>query len=480
MYNLRYMMNNSISKDVLKNINKFVEAKFGLYFQEERFNDLKRGLVNASREKEVNLEEYINLILSNQLSSEELKTLVTCLTIGETYFFRDKKLFEIIRQKILPELIDKRKYSSRSLKIWSAGCSSGEEAYSIAILIKELIHDYETWDIKILATDINEKFLNKARNAVYTDWSFRGVDLSFKNKYFNKIDNIHYKLKDDVVKLVEFHNLNLADNNYILFNSMKKDIDIIFCRNVLMYFNKQRAQEIIAGFYNIVTDGGWLVSAPTESLYLNDTAFVPVNINGTFLYHKDKNKVNLVGQPNRGFMLTDYMSVKDKKLEQYISLTRNNNITFEILEVKATNVTELKEISNKPEFNTNDYETLARSYANEGKLDEALKCCEQAICEDKINSRLYHLLASIQQELGNIDESVVSLKKAIYLDSDFIIAYFDLGNLYLKQKKLKEAFKNFQITGELLSSFGEEEIIPYSENITVGMLKQIMKNIVRR
>ncbi|MBC2581451.1 protein-glutamate O-methyltransferase CheR [Clostridium sp. DJ247] len=473
-------MNKNIPKDVLQCLNKFVEAKFGLYFQEERFIDLIRGLIKASKEKNVHIEEYINLILSNRLSSEEFKTLITCLTIGETYFFRDKKLFEIIRKKILPELIDKRKYSSRSLKIWSAGCSSGEEAYSIAILIKELIHDYEAWNIKIVATDINEIFLNKARNAVYTDWSFRGVDLSFKNKYFKKIDNIHYKLKDDVVKLVEFHNLNLADNNCISVDYINNDVDIIFCRNVLMYFNKHRAQEIIKGFYNIITDGGWLISAPTESLYLNDTAFVPVNINGTFLYCKNNKKDNLAELPSKDFILKDYMSIKSEKLENSIGLIKNNNIILEMPEVKAIDISVPKDLSKKHKPNSNDYETLARSYANEGKLEEALKWCEQAICQDKISSRLYHLLASIQQELGNIDEAVLSLKKAIYLDSDFIIAYFDLGNLYLKQEKLKEAFKNFQTTGELLNRFNEEETIPYSENITVGMLKQIIKNIVYR
>ena len=99
------------------------------------------------------------MLLLNKLSGEELINLATCLTIGETYFLRDNKLFQIVRQKILPDIISSRKYSNRSLSIWSAGCSSGEEAYSIAILIKELIPDYEDWDIKIIATDINQNSL---------------------------------------------------------------------------------------------------------------------------------------------------------------------------------------------------------------------------------------------------------------------------------------------------------------------------------
>ena len=178
-------MKNNISQNNVEHINNFIEAKFGLYFPKERFNDLMRSLSNASKQKGIDVEKYINLIILNKLSAQDLTDLATFLTIGETYFFRDKKLFEIMKQKIIPYIINSRRYSSRSLKIWSAGCSSGEEAYSIAILVKELIPDYENWDIKIIATDINQNSLSKARKAIYSEWSFRGVDSNFKDKYFD-------------------------------------------------------------------------------------------------------------------------------------------------------------------------------------------------------------------------------------------------------------------------------------------------------
>lgn len=475
-------MNDNVPNTVIENISNFIEEKLGLYFSKERFKDLIRGVSCAAKQKDIVLEKYIDLILENKMSEEDIKILASCLTIGETYFFRDKSLFEIMKQKILPDIINSRKHLNKSLKIWSAGCSSGEEAYSIAILVKELIPEYENWNINIIATDINYKSLDKAKEGIYGEWSFRGVDLNLKNKYFDKIENTQYKLKDNVMKLVKFHRLNLADSNYIAYGKIINNVDIIFCRNVLMYFSKPQINQIINRFYNIIINGGWLVVAPTESMFVNNTAFKPVNINNMFLFNKNIGQDNPVkNQDNysrlRGFSIEKEIKTnlvhksvynKDKLLSPSESFMSN----FFIIEEKSSN-----ELPRKETVITEDFELLCRSSANEGNFEEALKWCEKAISSDKINPYYYYLLASIQQEQGNIDEAIISLKKSIYLDSDFIMAYFNLGNLKLKQGKYKEAYKNFENAVMLLNKLSEEDIVPYSEEMTVGMLKQIISNI---
>ncbi|WFD11282.1 CheR family methyltransferase [Tepidibacter hydrothermalis] len=474
-------MVNNISKSSLNNINNFIETRFGLHFTEKRFNDLIRSISNAAKQKNIGLEEYINLILSNKLSKEDLKNLVNCLTIGETYFFRDKKLFDVMRQRILPDIINDRKYSSKSLKIWSAGCSSGEEAYSIAILVKELIPDYEEWDIEIIATDINHSSLSKAKKGIYSEWSFRGVDLSIKNKYFIRMDDMSYKLKDDILKLVKFYSLNLADSNYILDGKIMNNSDIVFCRNVLIYFSKYQASKIINRFYNNIVDGGWLVVAPTESLFLNDTSFIPVNINDMFLYNKNITKNNISKSfDNNVFnniiidenLIMQNEIMKNEMIEYRENLQINNVIT-----IKSKNELPKKEKLDSQEMEAQEFETIARSFANEGKLEEAIEWCKKAISVDKINPFYYYLLASIQQEQGDINEAVISLKKVIYLDHNFIMAYFDLGNLNLKQDKYIQASKNFKNTLVLLDNLNEDDIVPYSEEMTVGVLKCMIKNI---
>lgn len=479
-------MNINISKNVLEQINNFIETKFGLYFSEERLNNLKRAVINASSQKDIDSDEYISRLLSSQLSEEDLINLANCLTIGETYFLRDRKLFDIMRQKILPDIIDIRKHTSKKIKIWSAGCSSGEEAYSMATLIKELIPDYEEWDIRIIGTDINQNSLNKARKAVYSEWSFRGVDLNFKNKYFDRVDGTYYKLKEDVAKFVDFYTLNLADDTYKIDNKIINNVDILLCRNVLMYFSKEQVYKIISRFHAAIKNGGWLVGSPTENLYFNNSSFKPVNFNGAFLYSRDIKYNNVLKDLDNDIKFENSLIKNEitgaySKLDIHIdssikkdSITTENNIS-KIDQSK--DLTIIEELVEEDELNKDGFETLARSLANEGKLEEAQMWCEKAISNNKINPVYYHLLANIQQEQGNISEAILSLKKAIYLNSDFIIAYFDLGNLNLKQGNIKEALKNFRNVYALINDLNEEDIIPYSDETTVGMLKQTIDNM---
>ncbi|MBV7272424.1 tetratricopeptide repeat protein [Clostridiaceae bacterium UIB06] len=478
-------MINNISEKTLKIISRFIEKNLGLNFTEERGNDVIRALANASKQKNIDLEEYINLILLNQLSNKDIINLATCLTIGETYFFRDKNLFRILRENLFPNMIRIKENFSRSMKIWSAGCSSGEEPYSIAILIKELIPDYKNWNIEIIATDINENFLNKARQGIYSEWSFRGTNLNFKNRYFKIIDDKHYKINDDVMELVKFYNLNLAKDTYLLDNKILNNIDIIFCRNVLMYFSESLANQIIKRFYNITVDGGWLIGAPTENLYFNNSSFTSKNIENTFLYNKNiKQSISLEYNSKNVSLetlyLKQYNNAKDNKYSLLLKLVenemkkdyRNNDISLEPTAI----ISEIKSYKDN-DMNAREVEDLCRSFANEGKLLEALEWCKKAIDKDKINPVYYQLLANIEQELGNFGEAVKALKKAVFLDSSFIMAYFNLGNLNLKQKKLKEAFKNFENVRALLENFEEKDIVPCSEEMTVGMLKQIIDNV---
>lgn len=474
-------MNNSISKNVLKEANRVIEEKFGIYFPEERGKDLIRSISNAAKQKDVEIQQYIDDMISNKLSEKELEALVTFITIGETYFFRDKKLFKIMREKILPDIINSKKNHNRTLKIWSAGCSTGEEAYSIAILIKELIPDCENWNIKIIATDINEKFLSKAKKGIYSEWSFRGLDENFKKKYFNKIDKDQYEVKNYIAKFVKFNNLNLVRPIYLIDNEIVNNIDIVLCRNVLIYFNKYRAQKIINSFYKAVIRGGWLITAPTENLYFNNTSFIPVNINDRFLYSKSISIDRLEKVIPKKSILKDLLAENENSIHYFDLENSNYSILQNELKPISKNMkVPIKSSKKESKLDLKKLEALCRCLANKGKLQEALECCKKIIYEDKINPMNYYLLASIEEEQGNIFDAIKALKKAIYLDPDFIMAYFNLGNLNLKQQKFKEAFKNFEIASVFLKKCNEENIIPHSEETTVGTLRQVIKSIVYR
>jgi len=452
-------MCNNISNKFLKTVSEEIELKFGLYFSEHRFKDLKRCLINAANLKRIDLDLYIELFLSKRLSIQDYKELANCLTIGETYFFRDKKLFDVLRKNIIPNIIYSKR-ENKTITFWSSGCSTGEEAYSIAILMKELLLDFNQWNINIIATDINLNSLSKAREAIYGEWSFRETDISFKNKYFDMIEPNQYKLKEEIKKSVTFTYLNLADEIYAIDNNLIQDVDIIFCRNVLMYFSEEQAKKIVDRYYKILNSKGWLVVAPSESVFLNKTEFISTNINKTFLYGKAEEK-----KQNKTYF--DSIILNESKCIEKDEI-------YKTLEKSSTESTKAKVIEYKV-----DYEEQCRIKANEGDLEKALLFCKEAIKQNKVNPIYYHLLASIEQELGNINNAIDALKKAIYLDSNFIMAYFDLGNLFLKIGKNKEAIKNFDNANMLLQGFQEEQNIPSTESITAGMLKHFITNILK-
>lgn len=452
-------MCHNISNKLLECIGEEIELKFGLRFSENRFKDLKRCLVNAANLKDIDLDLYIDLLISKKLSVEDYKELANCLTIGETYFFRDKKLFNELRKNIIPNMIGMKRIN-KTVTIWSAGCSTGEEAYSIAILMKELLPDFNQWNIKIIATDINLNSLSRAKDAIYGEWSFRETDIDFKNKYFDLVESNRYKLKEEIKKCVQFCYLNLADEVYAIDNNLIKEVDIIFCRNVLMYFSEKQAERIVNRYYEILNDKGWLIVAPSESLFLNKTEFIATSINNTFLYGKN------------------HVNKEQKNYSQFTPVGKSCLIERKEINVPVKRIS-VKSMESKKIENKINYEEQCRLKANEGELEKALLLCKEAINQNKVNPVYYHLLANIEQELGDIKSAVDALKKAIYLDPNFVMAYFDLGNLFLKLGKNKEALKNFDNVNILLKEFQDEQNIPNTESVTVGMLKHFVENILK-
>ena len=170
-----------ISDTTLSELSEFVAARIGLHFPQERWRDLARGLNSAARDFEfADAESCARWLLSATLTKSQLEALAPHLTVGETYFFREGKSLNALTNQILPELIRSRRHSERRLRIWSAGCSTGEEAYTLAILLDRLLSDMKDWQVTILATDINAMSLGKASEGDYSEWSFRGTRLWVK------------------------------------------------------------------------------------------------------------------------------------------------------------------------------------------------------------------------------------------------------------------------------------------------------------
>ena len=249
----------------LTHIRKKLLNQLGLNYTKNQEKELYRKLTDASAAFDYkNVDNFIQWLTNQELDKSQIKKLATFLTIGETYFFRERKALEYLEFDYLPKIINERKSSSKKIKIWSAACSTGEEPYSIAILLKRVIPDIEQWDIKIMASDINPTFLKKAKEGIYSKWSFRGNSEGFVFNNFKKIDNNRFQIKEDIKRMVTFSHINLASDSYPSTNNEIEDLDIILCRNVMIYFSPKGIRSVTTKLYKSLKKDGVLLVSPVE------------------------------------------------------------------------------------------------------------------------------------------------------------------------------------------------------------------------
>lgn len=229
--------------------------------------------------------EYYQFVKSRHGGIDELKRLLDEITTNETCFFRNMPQLTALESKILPEIVaTKGKIGFRKIRIWSAGSSSGEEAYTLAMLLNEkrlsLLKD---WIIEIVGTDINETVINQAKEGIYNTYSVRNTPEFYRKKYFKEEQEGRFVLAPDVKKLVSFSNLNLYDDTKMIF---MKSFDFIFCANVLIYFDAASKSKVVQHFYNNLQPYGYFFVGQSESLHGVNENFKTIHFPGGFAYKK--------------------------------------------------------------------------------------------------------------------------------------------------------------------------------------------------
>ncbi len=226
--------------------------------------------------------EYYHFLRYDRNKDQELSDIMDVLTTNETYFFREAFQLKAFTDEIFPELLEMRKKNGeRKIRIWSAGCSTGEEPYTIAMLLLEngLLKDNS---VEIIGTDISHRVVQHARKAVYGKSSFRATDETYIHRYFKEQD-CSFKVYDRVRELVTISHLNLLDQNRI---ALLGKMDIIFCRNVIIYFDQLAKKRVIEVFYKSLREGGYLLLGHSESLMNISTAFTLKHLKNDMVYQK--------------------------------------------------------------------------------------------------------------------------------------------------------------------------------------------------
>lgn len=491
-------MGEKLSEERLSDLNGFISALMGLYFTPTRLGDLERGIQNAARDFGFDdPAAFVDWLKSRRLSKEHVERLAYHLTVGETYFFRDSGTFSVLENRIFPELISARRDSKR-IRVWSAGCSTGEEAYSVAILLKRLIPDIRDWNVGILATDINPRSLKKAAEGAYTEWSFRETPGWLKDLYFRRGSDGTWRISAEIRNMVSFAYLNLAEDIYPSLLNGTNGVDIIFCRNVIMYFSDLVARSVVKGMSNSLVEDGWLLVSPAEAVRSISGLFAPVNIDGAILYRKTgkaEEASRLVSEGKTAvpaaapaLMKADPPPAPKARQRVVPAPAAKAEQDFDIKEKAAAlygqglyqEAAGVLESLKAEERKVPEMLLLARAYANMGRLEEASMWCESIKSTDTLNKAAYTLLATIRQEEARVEEAITNLKKAVYLDQDFIVAHFMLGKLLMARPGSEgQARRHFRTARALLDDRQDDELLPESDGLMAGRLREILDSMLK-
>jgi chemotaxis protein methyltransferase CheR len=499
---------NDIPEALVGDFSAMLVARTGLHFSAARRSDLLRGVAGAAAELGFagagGPEASMRRLLAEPPTRRQIEILASHFTVGETHFFREPAVFSALEFEILPPLIAVRRAVGKRLRIWSAGCCTGEETYSLAILLARLIPDIEEWSILLLGTDINPHFLDKAAHGTYRIWSFRGVPAQIREGCFNDLGAGNYALLPRFKRLARFEYLNLAGDLYPCVQNNTTAMDIVMCRNVLMYFEAAAARTVVQKLRRALVDGGWLIVSQMELGQTLFSEFVPVAFPDSTLYRKSGDgqaaRVDTSRWTNSDAKRLPEPSLAEESwpeigMSGMTSRAAGDACQSEAAEPasagrEATNTAGdaqalalhergayegvLDTLSAADTREPKSLALLARACANLGRLGDARRWCEAAVSADRLNPELRYLLASILTEQGHAGQATATLKQALYLDQDFILAHFALGSLYRREGRAEHAAKHFAFAIGLLRGCPPGSALPASEGLSAARLLDII------
>jgi chemotaxis protein methyltransferase CheR len=431
-----------------------VQDRLGLHFPPERWPDLVRGVRSAARETGTeDTDGFARGLLRTRQGGTHFETLANALTIGETYFFRERRAFEVLEQTILPALIRERRGGLRRLRLWSAGCCTGEEAYTLAILLDRLLPERSDWQITILATDLNPRFLRVAARGEYGEWSFREAPAGLKERCFTPSAHGRLAIAARIRRMVKFAQLNLADLAYPRCDNDTHSMDVILCRNVLMYFSPESAQRVVQQFRHSLVDGGWFSVSATESPVRPLEGLCAQRFDGVVFHRKG------VAAPRSADIAAGPAAVAVRAAEP---------VPLEAAPAAAGTAPA------EPPAADSDPLAMAHEHANAGRLDLALAAVEGALAAAKMDAGAHQLHAAILDELGRVGDAQAALKRALYLEPGFVLAHHALGQLALRAGRPLEAQRHFANALSLLARHGADDVLPRSDGLAAGQLKALI------
>ncbi len=286
-----------MSPEEFRMIRDFILERSGIFFAENKMYLVKNRLGKRMAELQMKSVRDYFYHVKYDLSLREFNALMDLVTTNETSFYRNEPQLLSFSDEVLPLLVAEKLQEKgiKTLRIWSAGCSTGEEPYTLAMIIMDKLGALAGWNVEIIANDISEQVLQKARQGEYSGITLRNVRPDILQRFFTKSGET-YKIKSEVKALVKFSHMNLNDPRKI---SMLGNMDVVFCRNVMIYFSDEVRKQLVRGFYNILRPGGYLYIGHSETLHGISKAFKLVYFKNALVYQKEAQAIAAAPQMTR-------------------------------------------------------------------------------------------------------------------------------------------------------------------------------------
>jgi chemotaxis protein methyltransferase CheR len=451
-------------------------VRAGLSFRASQRESIEEAIHRAMRNAGASdLDAYLSLLKADPARLDDL---LVQATVGETYFFRDPIQLQIIRKQILPEICRQRD-STHKLRLWSAGCASGEEPYSLAMLLhrKGLLSR-----ASVLGTDVSRESLDLARQATYRNWSLRGEGQELAKPYLTEVDG-RYRVNQEIQRAVRFEYLNLALDNYPSTATGTRGIDLILCRNVMIYFDRETIRSVVARFHRCLAEGGWLVTAASDPAIHELDLFEVVSTDHGMVFRK--------GQPDAqrpSFQVTevpwssdlDLMRAKDVAAEQRPAPSTAVAPTADERLAKAKRAMEAGEYAAAATLAA-DLLPLAdatiihvKALANQDVL-QAEQACAAATGRKPLSKELHYLHAVLLMELNRHADAAAALQRVLYLDRSLALPHYSLGTALRTQGDLEGARRAFRSAYDICAAMAPDELVPLGEDERVGDLLEITR-----
>ncbi|HIK26797.1 MAG: tetratricopeptide repeat protein [Oscillatoriaceae bacterium SKW80] len=484
-------MNDAIIEQFVKLISDYT----GLHIREQEHNALQQKIwIRMRALKLFQPEEYYQILaavnepnrLDNYKESEaEWKRLISLLTTGESYFFRDRGQFQVLENHIFKELIA-RQYSqqliakvamTKSLRIWSAGCSTGEEPYSLAILLQEMIPNWQEWEILIIGTDINQEAIEKAKRGIYSQWSFRMVDPALQKRYFIERYG-EWEIKETIRSMVKFRCGNLVQDSFPNKENELENMDLIICRNVFVYFDADAIAKVLEKFYNTLKPGGYLITAHAELHGQNLGKFKTKLFPESIVYQRGEETSNRETNPKASTVTVtselpslyssaiSYQKSSGEKTESFLNPffaekylyaiipspniqscnSLNNTSSLKIfiepqssktVTIEKTDSTSTK--TNPDEFDIEEMMREAETLFKQEAYTEAIQKAEQVLAKKPRHFGAHYLIAQAYANLGEYEKAHRACQLAIQIDSLSPEPYYLLAHLAEEQGDIETA-----------------------------------------